>query len=140
MENELKALRTWSSMLSEAQHTTAIYQLIQETTLAQVHFLLQALKLRETELGPSCTMSGDSHRGIKTFGVYNIILVLTCLLDSSDTSPGIKYISRGTHSYRSGAFAENTASLRSQHRNGYPICGVRKIFFLVLGRTLDYKC
>lgn len=78
MENELKALRTWSSMLSEAQHTAAIYQLIQETTLAEVRFLLQALKLRETELGHWRTMSGDLHRGIKTIQECNIHTSVNC--------------------------------------------------------------
>jgi hypothetical protein len=50
IEEEFEALQTWYSMLEEAQTTAAIYHLIQLTTLIQVHFLAEALKLREMEL------------------------------------------------------------------------------------------
>lgn len=50
INKKLEALQTWYAMLEEAQMTTAIYRLIQLTTLTRLHFLTEALKMREMEL------------------------------------------------------------------------------------------
>lgn len=70
MDNELKPLRTWPAMLDESEHTAAISQLIEETTLAQVHFLLKSLTFRKAELESVYTDAEDSDDGAKLLLVF----------------------------------------------------------------------
>ncbi|KAG4443981.1 hypothetical protein IFR05_000528 [Cadophora sp. M221] len=49
LDSELRQLRTWTCMLDELQHTAAIVQMLQETSLAQVRFLMEMLRQREVE-------------------------------------------------------------------------------------------
>ena len=50
LDGELRQLKAWTCMLDELQHTAAIVQMIQETTLPQVRFLMETLRQREIAL------------------------------------------------------------------------------------------
>lgn len=64
IEFELRQLKKWTCMLDDLQLTTAIVQMVQETSFAQVRFLMDVLKQREIEYtilqGPSSGMSASA--------------------------------------------------------------------------------